>query len=55
MSNNTQEQFIFNDRKWLNGFRPDKLNNELRDLTDSIAFTFFTQKRNEAFIVEWKN
>jgi len=57
MSSNTHEQFIFSDNHdWLNGY--DIINYEdgsifVPETTSLLVFAFYTQKRNEIFVVEW--
>lgn len=50
MMTNTQEnQFIFSSRDWLDGF---KLDNESQEDVPFV-WAFYSQKRNELFIVGW--
>ena len=48
------EQFIFEDKNWLNGFEL-KLNKTLNNDTSAIVFTFYTQYRNQVYVIEWNN
>jgi hypothetical protein len=43
------EQFIFEDKNWLNGFDLNSSN----CFRDKIAFSFYTQYRNQVYIIEW--
>jgi hypothetical protein len=60
MSSNTQQQFIYSDRNWFNGFKllgKDDLhrNASYNNLSDEpFVCAFFAQKRNELFIIGWK-
>ena len=61
-SSNNQEQFLFSDRCWLNGYKlseHDDLEANCRKSLINIqkepfACVFYTQKRNELFIIGWK-
>lgn len=46
------EQFIFEDKNWLNGFDLNLSNNNL--FNKRIAFSFYTQYRNQVYVIEWK-
>ncbi len=52
MLNNYQEQFIFGDQGWLDGFRLGSFN---FFQTNNVVFAFYTHKRNEIFVTNWKN
>jgi len=55
LANSVQEQFIFADRGWLDGYDLGGiLNDEMAKREKSILFAFFTQKINELFCVVWK-
>lgn len=53
MSSNTQEQFLFGNQSWFNGYDVS-LESEFLDKDDLFVFAFYTKKRNEIFIVHWK-
>jgi hypothetical protein len=44
------EQFIFEDKNWLHGFELNSSNCNL--FRNRIAFSFYTQYRNQVFIIE---
>ena len=52
MSNNTQEQFILENKKWLNGFELNS-KNDLCQVDEPFSIVFYSNKRNEVFLVEW--
>lgn len=47
-----QEQFIFGDQQWLDGF---KLSSYNFFETNGVAMLFYTDKLNEIFVTNWKN
>ena len=57
ISSNTHEQFIFgHDKDWLNGYDIMGYKEEslfISETSTPILFAFYTQKRNEIFVVEW--
>ena len=52
MLNNCQEQFVFGDQRWLDGF---ELNSFTGLDSNNVAFAFYSYKRNEIFILNWKH
>ena len=55
LATSAQEQFVFADRSWLDGYDlGGRAVGEMAERDKSIAFAFFTQRINEAFCVVWK-
>jgi hypothetical protein len=57
MSNTTQEQYLISDKNWLNGFKLKDKGRQERFFSDQIpfAYSFYSQKRNEVFVVGWNS
>ena len=54
-SSNTHEQYIFDgSQDWLNGFEIKNYGQNLIESKNPMVFSFYAQKRNEIFMVEWK-
>jgi hypothetical protein len=65
-SSSGQEQFLFSDRDWLNGYKfscdEKSANPELKfslcandKISQDFLCAFYTQKRNELFIIGWND